>query len=235
LNCITTRGTTEKSNLYEVKLLDVAHAQQLFNWHAFHDEWASDGFQDLAKQAVNACKCLPLALEVMGAYLFDKKDPKHKVVREDVIRSLNMDPGAIDQKLQNVFNINYEGLSLNANKLMLLVIACFMINKHESMATSFWKSCILCPCPSSKSPYFSLTKLIEKSLVKVDENGYLQMHDVIRDMARDVAKKESLQEVGERWDCIETKDMLNKDKVNHSVYGYVNSLMHHFHSNWSQC
>ncbi len=54
-------------------------------------------------------------------------------------------------------------------------------------------------------------------------------------MARDVAKKESLQEVGECWDCIETKDMLNKDKVNHLVYGYVNSLMHHFHSNGSQC
>jgi hypothetical protein len=74
--------------------------------------------------------------------------------------------------------------------------------------------------------------------VKKDENGYLQMHDVIRDMARDVVKKESLQEVGERshlWDFIETKEVLHKDKVNHSIYGYVNSLMHYFHSNGSQC
>jgi hypothetical protein len=215
LNYITFQGSIGKSNLYEVQVLDVDHAQQLFNWHAFHDKWAIDGFRDLAKEVVNACNGLPLALEVMGAYLFDKKDPKHQIVWKEAIRSLNMDPGAIDQKLQNMFNISYEGLSSQANKLMLLDIACFMINQHESMAMTFWESCILCPCPSSKSPHSSLIKLIEKSLVKKDKNGYLQMHDVIRDMARDVVKKESLQEVGERshlWDFIETKEVLHKDK-----------------------
>ncbi len=237
LNYITIQGSTGKSNLYEVQLLDVAHAQQLFNGYAFHDKWASDGFRDLAKEVVNACNGLPLALEIMGAYLSDKKDPTHKVVWKEAIKSLNMDPGAIDQKLQNMFNISYEGLS-SQNKLMLLDIACFMINQHKSMAMSFWESCISCPCPSSKSPHSSLLKLIEKSLVKVDENGYLQMHDVIRDMLRDVVKKESLQEVGERshlWDSIEIKEVLHNDKVNHSVHGYVNSLMHCFHSNGSQC
>jgi hypothetical protein len=218
-------------------VLDIAHAQQLFNGHAFHDKWANDGFRDLAKEVVNACNGLPLALEIMGAYLFDKKDPEHKVVWKEAIRSLNMDPGAIDQKLQDMFNISYEGLS-SQDKLMLLDITCFMINRHKRMAMSFWESCILCPCPSSKSPHSSLMKLIDKSLVKVDENGRLQMHDVIRDMARDVVKKESLQEVGERshlWDSVEIKEVLHKDKVNHSVHGYVNSLMHCFHSNGSQC
>ncbi len=63
---------------------------------------------------MNACNGLPLALEVMGAYLFDKKDPKHQVVWKEAIRSLNMDPGAIDQKLQNMLNISYEGLSSRA-------------------------------------------------------------------------------------------------------------------------
>jgi len=237
LNYITIQGSTGKSNLYEVQVLDVAHAQQLFNGHAFPNKGASDGFQDLAKEVVNACNGLPLALEIMGAYLFDKKDPEHKVVWKEVIRSLNMDPGAIDQKLQNMFNISYEGLS-SQDKLMLLDIACFMIDRHKHIAMSFWESCISCLCPSSKSPHFSLMKLIEKSLVKVDENGRLQMHDVIRDMARDVVKKKSLQEVGERshlWDSIEIKEVLQKNKVNHSIHGYVNSLMHCFHSNGSQC
>jgi hypothetical protein len=50
----------------------------------------------------------------MGAYLFDKKDPKHQVVWKEAIRSLNMDPGAIDQKLPNMLNISYEGLSSRA-------------------------------------------------------------------------------------------------------------------------
>jgi hypothetical protein len=112
-------------------VLNGVHAQQLFNWHAFYSEQASDRFRDLAKEVADACGGLPLALEVMGAYLFDKKDPKHEVVWKEATRSLRVDPGAIDQKLQNMFNISYEGLSSLADKLMLLDISCFMINWHE--------------------------------------------------------------------------------------------------------
>jgi hypothetical protein len=44
LNYIAFQGSIGKSNLYEVQVLDVDHAQQLCNWHAFHDKWAIDGF-----------------------------------------------------------------------------------------------------------------------------------------------------------------------------------------------
>ncbi|CAM6011202.1 unnamed protein product [Sphagnum balticum] len=188
LNFITSQGSTGKSNLYEVQVLNGVHAQQLFNWHAFYSEQASDRFRDLAKEVADACGGLPLALEVMGAYLFDKKDPKHEVVWKEATRSLRVDPGAIDQKLQNMFNISYEGLSSLADKLMFLDVSCFMINWHENVAMSFWESCISCTCPSSKSPHSSLMRLIDKSLVKVGQKGYLQMHDVISDMARDVVR-----------------------------------------------
>jgi hypothetical protein len=51
------------------------------------------------------------------------------------------------------------------------------------------------------------------------------MHDVIiRDMARDVVKRQSLQEVGERshlYDFIEAKEVLENNKVNHSIYEKV--------------
>jgi Mn-dependent DtxR family transcriptional regulator len=224
LNFITSQGSTGKSNLYEVPVLNGVHAQQLFNWHAFYSEQASDRFRDLAKEVADACGGLPLALEVMGAYLFDKKDPKHEVVWKEATRSLTVDPGGIDQKLQNMFNISYEGLSSLADKLMLLDISCFMINWHENVAMSFWESCISCTCPSSKSPHSSLMRLIDKSLVKVSQKGYLQMHDVIRDMARDVVRRQSLQEVGERshlCDFIEAKEVLENDKVNHSIYEKV--------------
>jgi hypothetical protein len=67
-------------------------------------------------------------------------------------------------------------------------------------------------------------RLIDKSLVKVSQKGYLQMHDVIRDMARDVVKRQPLQEVGERshlYDFIEAKEVSENDKVNHSIYEKV--------------
>lgn len=50
------------------------------------------------------------------------------------------------------------------------------------------------------------------------------MHDVIRDMARDVVKRQPLQEVGERshlYDFIEAKEVSENDKVNHSIYEKV--------------
>ncbi len=135
LNYITSRSSTRESKLYEVQVLDCIHARQLFNWHAFYSDKASDGFQDLAKEVADSCNGLPLALEVIGAYLFDKKAPKHEVIWIESAKSL-----------------------------------CSMIGQHESPIMSIWESCIICTCPSSKSPHSSLMRLIDKSLVKLDEN-----------------------------------------------------------------
>ncbi|CAM6061762.1 unnamed protein product [Sphagnum tenellum] len=147
---------------------------------------ASDGFQDLAKEVADSCNGLPLALEVMGAYLFDKKAPKHEVIWTESAKSLRVDPGAIDHKLQKMFDISYEGLSSPTDKLMFLDIACSMIGQHESPIMNIWESCILCTCPSSKSPHSSLMRLMDKSLVKLDENKNFQMHAVLRDMGKGV-------------------------------------------------
>jgi hypothetical protein len=71
-------------------------------------------------------------------------------------------------------------------------------------------------------------------LEKIDQNGYLQMYDVIHDMARDVVNKELLQDIGKHfhlWDFIDTKEILEKNKVHHSIYGYIDSFIHCFHSN----
>jgi len=219
LNYITSRSSTRESKLYEVQVLDCIHARQLFNWHAFCSDKASDGFQDLAKEVADSCNGLPLALEVMGAYLSDKKAPKHEVIWTESAKSLRVDPGAIDHKLQKMFDISYEGLSSPTDKLMFLDIACSMIGQHESPMMNIWESCILCTCPSSKSPHSSLMRLIDKSLVKLDENKNFQMHAVLRDMGKGVVKRQSLQEVGKRthlWEPLETKEVLENDKVKSS-------------------
>jgi hypothetical protein len=41
-------------------------------------------------------------------------------------------------------------------------------------------------------------KLIDKSLVKLDENKNFQMHAVLRDMGKGVVKRQSSQEVAKR-------------------------------------
>ncbi|KAH9533966.1 hypothetical protein CY35_18G081800 [Sphagnum magellanicum] len=72
------RGDGHLTAMHEVELMSPHDSYQLFNWHAFYNEKASDGFQDLARKVADACCRLPLALEVIGAFLFDKKRPEDR-------------------------------------------------------------------------------------------------------------------------------------------------------------
>ncbi len=58
---------------HEMTLLSTADSRHLFNWHAFHGVDVIDGFQELAKNVADARCGLPLALEVIGCFLFDKR------------------------------------------------------------------------------------------------------------------------------------------------------------------
>jgi len=58
---------------YEMKLLSTTDSRHFFNWHAFRSADVIDGFQEFAKNVANACCGLPLALEVIGCFLFDKR------------------------------------------------------------------------------------------------------------------------------------------------------------------
>jgi hypothetical protein len=60
---------------HEMALLSTTDSRHLFNWHAFHSANAIHDFQELAKNVADACCGLPLALEVTGCFLFDKKRP----------------------------------------------------------------------------------------------------------------------------------------------------------------
>jgi predicted ATPase len=58
---------------YEVAPLNKPDARQLFNRNAFGSSNVTDGFHDVAQRVADACAGLPLALEVIGRSLFDKK------------------------------------------------------------------------------------------------------------------------------------------------------------------
>ncbi len=61
---------------HEMALLSTTDSRHLFNRHAFHSADAIDGFQELAKKVADACCGLPLALEVIGCFLFDKREER---------------------------------------------------------------------------------------------------------------------------------------------------------------
>jgi len=168
---------------HEVAALNNPDARQLFNSHAFHSSNVTDGFHDVAQRVADACAGLPLALEVIGSLLFDKRKEHDLDCWEQTIKTLHEENDILDK-----LKISYDGLSTSASQLMFLDIACFFIGKHETMAMQIFQSCKY----DYKGPAASFRSLVDKSLVKLDGDGRIVMHDLLRDMGREVVKNQSL-------------------------------------------
>ncbi len=168
---------------HEMALLSTRDSRQLFNWHAFHSIDAIDGFQGLAKKVADACCGLPLALEIIGCLLFNKKEEHDlKSTWLQTIKTLSEEKGIFDK-----LKVSYDSLSTKASKLMFLDIACFMIGQHEHIAMQIFKACKF----DYKEPEPSFNSLKDKCLVKLDEDRRIVMHDLLRDMGRQVVMNQS--------------------------------------------
>jgi ribosomal protein S24E len=182
VNNIMKNGNCKYSR-HEMALLSTIDSRHLFNWHAFHSVDAIDGFQELAEKVANACCGLPLALEVTGCFLFDKREERDlESTWPQTIKTLLSENKDILDKLM----ISYNGLSLET-RMMFLDIACFMIGQREHIAMQIFEACK----SDYKGPAPSFNSLKDKCLVKLDEDKRIVMHDLLRDMGRQVVKKES--------------------------------------------
>jgi ABC-type dipeptide/oligopeptide/nickel transport system ATPase component len=168
---------------HEMEQLNTIDSRHLFNWHAFHSINAIDGFQELAKNMADACCGLPLALEVIGCFLFDKRKERDlETTWPQTIKTLLNEPEDIFKKLM----ISYNGLSSEA-RTMFLDIACFMIGQREHIAMQIFEACK----SDYKGPATSFSLLKDKCLLKLDEDEQIVMHDLLRDMGRQVVKNQS--------------------------------------------
>ena len=103
--------------LYEVEELNSNEALELFSQYAFRSNLPKDDFENLSHQAVQYCEGLPLALRVLGSFLYGK------TIREweSELHKLEKEP---EVEIQNVLKISFDGLDLT-QKTVLLDIACF--------------------------------------------------------------------------------------------------------------
>jgi hypothetical protein len=164
-------------------LLSTTDSRRLFNWHAFQSTDAIDGFQELAKNVADACCGLPLALEIIGSFLFDKKEEYDlNGTWPQTIKKLIGRKNILDKLL-----ISYDGLSPE-ERTMFLDIACFMIGQRERTMMQIFEACEL-DYEEGPAPFFSSLK--DKCLVKLDEDRRIIMHDLLRDMGREVVKIKS--------------------------------------------
>ncbi|KAI9104285.1 hypothetical protein K1719_022857 [Acacia pycnantha] len=184
--------------IFSVRVMDDNESIELFSWHAFKQELPKKNFIELSRRVVSYCRGLPLALEILGSYLFDREIPYW----ESVLNRLKQIPIG---KIHEILKISYDGLSDKIEKELFLDICCFFIGKDRSYATQILDGCGL-------HAEIGITHLIERSLVKVAKFGnknILDMHDLLRDMGREIIREQSPDEPEER-----TRLWLNDDVLN---------------------
>ncbi|XP_058747562.1 disease resistance protein RPV1-like isoform X2 [Vicia villosa] len=214
---ITTRDTTALpenyvNKLYEVKELFDEEALQLFSYHALKKKDPPENFLDFSKKIVSLTGRMPLALEVFGCFLYERRRVEEW---EDAIKKLRtIRPG----NLHDVLKISYDGLD-EQEKCIFLDIACFFIQmemKHGDVID------ILRGCGFRGE--IAMTILVQKCLIKIKHDNTLWMHDQIRDMGRQIVMDENHVDPGMRsrlWDRAEIMSVLKSKKGTRCIQGVV--------------
>ncbi|XP_042491907.1 disease resistance protein RUN1-like isoform X1 [Macadamia integrifolia] len=210
---ITTRNghilaSHEVDKIYEPNEMDENHSLQLFSRHAFRRDQPPDDHLDLSKDIVNNTGGLPLALEVIGSSLFGMR----KSAWLDTLKMLQGD--FLHDKVLEKLKISYDGLK-DLEKEIFLDIACFFTEMDKNIACLIWEQC-------NFYPGIGVEVLCQKSLVKIGENNELKMHDLLRDLGKEIIRHESRKVLGGRsrlWSHEEALEVLDSHTGTDRVEG----------------
>nr|XP_043614079.1 disease resistance protein Roq1-like [Erigeron canadensis] len=162
--------------VYPVSLLSHDEATQLFDKHAYNEDNHLQDYEMLSQQIVSYADGLPLALIVLGSFLYDKDN-------EEWIGTLSRLKDHPEMDIVEKLKISYDGLK-PVEKELFLDIACFFrrkINKDKTMK-------ILDAC--GFHPAIGVKVLIQKALLTVSEYGQFDMHDLVQEMAHYIVRGE---------------------------------------------
>ncbi|KAL7205626.1 hypothetical protein ACSBR2_018536 [Camellia fascicularis] len=195
-----------------VKEFNDVEALRLFSWHAFGQDHPIEAYIKQAKRMTYHCGGLPLALEVLGASLFGKSVDAW----ENALAKLG---SFFDEKIQNVLQISYDSLD-DHDKNLFLDIACFFVEKEKDFAVKILDEC----------DYYTtvgIQYLIRRCLVTIGVHNKLTMHQLLRDMGREIIRQESPKEPGKCSRVWRHKDAYNvlKEKTGtETIEGFILDL-----------
>ncbi|CAI0414891.1 unnamed protein product [Linum tenue] len=196
---ITTRDKRDK--LHEPGGMSHDHSLQLFSKHAFKMDNPPNEYTALAEKFLKVAAGLPLALKVVGSLLF-RTDTNFWRAK---LKELKEVPTV---EVQQILRISYNELTPN-EKQIFLDIACVFIGDYKEVPFYMWSSCDF-------NPEIGMRTLVNRSLVRIDEEGQFGMHDHLRDLGRAIVNEEDVQNPCKRsriWSNENALDMLANREV----------------------
>ncbi|KEH16028.1 TIR-NBS-LRR class disease resistance protein [Medicago truncatula] len=180
----------EVYQVYTIEEMDESESLKLFSWHAFKQPSPIEYFAKHSTDVIAYSGRLPLALEW------------HKVLEK--LKCIPHD------QVQEKLKVSFDGLKDCTEKQIFLDIACFFIGMDQNDAIQILNGC----------GFFAdigIKVLVERALVTVDNNNKLRMHDLLRDMGRQIIYEEAPADPEKRsrlWRHGEVFDILEKCKKN---------------------
>ncbi len=201
-----------------MEFLKEDQAMKLFMIHAFPGaNNMANGFHTISKEIVKVCGGLPLSLKVMGSLLCNEKNLE---LWQDALCTLRrgeaLEGGHDNEILWKKLKMCYKVLK-EKEKNMFLDIACFFNGMKVDTAIFIWSS-------QWKGVTLGLRNLEFRSLIKIQRDGSLTMHQQLRDMGRKIARKQK----SRISNFEEAKELLQNRKVVNMVIAILYWICLHF-------
>ncbi|KAI5442764.1 hypothetical protein KIW84_011693 [Lathyrus oleraceus] len=200
-------------SIYKMTIMNESESIELFSWNAFKQASPTEDFDRISRNVVEYSEGLPLALEVLGSYLYNKTESEWDLVLEKLKRIPN-------NQVQKKLRISYDGLNDDDEQEIFLDIACFFIGMDKNDVILVLNGCGL-------SAEIGISVLVGRSLVTVDDNNILGMHGLMRDMGREIIREESPRKPEERsrlWFRKDVIDVLSRENGKEGVLGLALKL-----------
>ncbi|KAL8252435.1 hypothetical protein R6Q59_036128 [Mikania micrantha] len=181
---ITTRDehllrTHKVDHIYPNRLLSNDEAIQLFKRHAYNEEDPIEDYERLSLSVISYASGLPLALRVVGSFLYDKN-------KNEWISALDKLKEIPDPKVMDILKLSFDGLEAYQKELFL-DIACFWRFREPDDAMEIFEAC-------GYHPEIGIKVLIQKALITIvkKERGdnMFDMHDLVEEMGHYIVRGE---------------------------------------------
>ncbi|XP_008236104.1 PREDICTED: TMV resistance protein N-like [Prunus mume] len=166
----------DHAKIFNVEGLGSDEALQLFRSHAFGSKSPTTDYTELSRKVVHYINGIPLALKLMGSLFHRCKSKQEWEVQWEKLKQFPI------EKIEKALRISYDGLGKN-EKEIFLDIACF----HKGCERNYVKVLL-----DSRDFHgeAGINDLIDRSLISISKDGWIEMHDLVQEMGRTIAREQ---------------------------------------------
>ncbi|KAI9081696.1 hypothetical protein K1719_036350 [Acacia pycnantha] len=142
---------------------------------AFKQASPEEHFIDLSRRMVDYTAGLPLAIKVLGCFLFGQSLMEWKSASKKLGSSYS------DQRMYNILRLRYDSLDFREQEIFITLVGIYIGEDMNDVIQKLDGS----GCNASTG----IKVLMDRSLVTIDNNNKLRTHYLLQDMARKIIRE----------------------------------------------